>query len=41
MRANVSISIDKDLLRTIDEKRGLISRSRYVESKLLELYHHE
>ncbi len=31
MRQQVTISLDRDLLDKLDEKRGLINRSVYIE----------
>jgi len=34
MKERITISIDKDLLKQIDELRGIASRSAYIESLL-------
>lgn len=35
MRAKITISMDENLIAKIDEERGLIPRSRFVEQLLL------
>jgi hypothetical protein len=38
MRSIISITLEKDLVEQIDDERGPIPRSRYIEQKLVNVY---
>lgn len=35
MRKIISISLDEDMIKRIDEERGLATRSKFIESMLM------
>lgn len=41
MRTRITVTLDSDLLEEIDERRGLIPRSRFVEQLLLGVWQEE
>ena len=38
MRARITLTLDSNFVKAVDEVRGLISRSRFVEKLLLEAW---